>query len=65
MPGLEHIYATIQARLNFAAVRLDGLESNSQVSLQRFNIQYEVASPAKSRFPLRKQWNRTPYRLAD
>lgn len=42
IPGLEHIQATIQARLGFAAVRLDGLESYSQVSLQRLNIQREV-----------------------
>jgi len=44
IPGLENLQAIIQARLDFSAVRLDGLESYIQVSLERLNIQREVVS---------------------
>ncbi|KAK0644675.1 hypothetical protein B0T16DRAFT_495437 [Cercophora newfieldiana] len=40
--GLEDLQATIQRRLDFASVRLDGLESYIQVSLERLDIQREV-----------------------
>ncbi|KAK0726002.1 hypothetical protein B0H67DRAFT_144609 [Lasiosphaeris hirsuta] len=39
---LESLHMTIQARLDFTTVRLEGLESYTQVSLERLNIQREV-----------------------
>jgi len=42
--GLEDVQATIKRRLDFASVRLDGLESYIQVSLERLNIQRETVS---------------------
>lgn len=49
--GLEDLQATIQRRLSFASVRLDGLESYIQVSLERLNIQREVVSQRSNPYP--------------
>lgn len=40
--NLEGLHATLQERLDFTAVRLAGLESYTQVSLERLNIQRQV-----------------------
>jgi len=45
---LESLHKIVLARLDFTATRLEGLESYTQVSLERLNIQREVVSVTRS-----------------
>lgn len=48
-PGLQGLHETLESRLDFLSVKLEGLENYAHVTLERLDVHREVVSPICSR----------------